>query len=53
MTAIRRILAASARHALFEALQERFKTVRRFKPKASRADSVEMFLLASGYKGAE
>jgi len=39
--------------ALFKALQQRFEKVRRFKPKASRADSVEMFLVATGYKGSE
>lgn len=38
--------------ALFKALQGRFSKVRRFKPKASRADSVEIFLVATGFKAA-
>jgi len=38
---------------LFKALQGRFEKVRRFKPKASRADSVELFHVATGFKGAE
>lgn len=39
--------------ALFKALQARFTKVRRFKPKASRADSVELFHVATGFKGAD
>ncbi len=39
--------------ALFKALQGRFSSVRRFKPKASRSDSVEMFLVATGFKEAD
>ena len=50
---VTKLFQGSDEPALFKALQKRFKTVRRFKPKGSRADSVEMFLLASGYKGAE
>ena len=39
--------------ALFKALQGRFTKVRRFKPKSSRADSVELFHVATGFKGPE
>jgi 23S rRNA (uridine2552-2'-O)-methyltransferase len=38
--------------ALFDAMVGRFESVRRFKPKASRSDSVEMFLVATGFKPA-
>ena len=37
---------------LLEALQARFTKVRHIKPSASRAESVEMYLLATGYRGA-
>jgi 23S rRNA (uridine2552-2'-O)-methyltransferase len=36
--------------ALFDAMRARFSSVRRFKPGASRADSVEMFLVATGFR---
>ena len=36
---------------LFDHLRALFDHVRRFKPKASRSDSVEMFLVASGFRG--
>ena len=39
--------------ALFDAMTGKFESVRRFKPKASRSDSVEMFLVATGLKDAE
>lgn len=39
--------------ALFKALQGRFSKVRRFKPKASRADSVELFHVATGFREAD
>lgn len=38
--------------ALFAAMTKKFESVRRFKPKASRSDSVEMFLVATGFKDA-
>ena len=37
--------------ALFERIRTRFASVRRFKPKASRSDSVEMFIVATGFAG--
>lgn len=36
--------------ALFDAMVGRFESVRRFKPKASRSDSVEMFLVGTGFR---
>ncbi len=47
---VTKVFQGSDEPALFAALQERFEKVRRFKPKASRADSVEMFLVATGFK---
>ncbi len=38
--------------AFTRALQERFATVRRMKPKAVRPESVEFYLVATGYKEA-
>ena len=38
--------------ALFDAMVGRFESVRRFKPKASRSDSVEMFLVGTGFRDA-
>ncbi len=35
---------------LFDAMTLKFDSVRRFKPKASRSDSVEMFLVGTGFK---
>ena len=49
---VTKVFQGSDEPALFAALQERFDKVRRFKPKASRADSVEMFLVATGLKNA-
>ncbi len=39
--------------ALFDAMRQRFSSVRRFKPKASRSDSVELFLVGTGFKNAD
>lgn len=47
-----KVFQGSDEPALFKSLQERFEKVRRFKPKASRSDSVEMFLVATGFKSA-
>ncbi len=38
-------------HALLDMLKRNFKTVSHIKPPASRAESVELFLLAKGFKG--
>lgn len=37
--------------AFFAKLKSQFTTIRRVKPEASRKDSVEMFILAQGFKG--
>lgn len=36
---------------LINALKQRFSEVRNFKPKASRADSSELYIVATGFKG--
>jgi 23S rRNA (uridine2552-2'-O)-methyltransferase len=47
---VTKVFQGSDEPALFKSLQERFSKVRRFKPKASRSDSVEIFLVATGFK---
>jgi 23S rRNA (uridine2552-2'-O)-methyltransferase len=37
---------------LLKALKRDFKTVRHIKPPASRTDSAELYLLATGFRGA-
>jgi 23S rRNA (uridine2552-2'-O)-methyltransferase len=37
--------------ALFEQVRKLFKNVRRFKPKASRPESIELFIVATGFHG--
>lgn len=46
-----KIFQGSDEPALFDQLRALFDHVRRFKPKASRSDSVEMFLVATGFHG--
>ncbi len=48
-----KVFQGSDEPALFNAMNERFTSVRRFKPKASRSDSVEMFLVGTGFKDTE
>ena len=48
-----KVFQGSDEPALFNAMNERFTSVRRFKPKASRSDSVEMFLVGTGFKDKE
>jgi 23S rRNA (uridine2552-2'-O)-methyltransferase len=48
-----KVFQGSDEPALFEQLRALFDNVRRFKPKASRSDSVEMFIVASGFKGGD
>lgn len=50
---VTKLFQGSDEPALFKALQTRFSKVRRFKPKSSRADSVELFHVATGFKGPE
>ena len=47
-----KVLQGADEPAFFEQLRERFAGVRRFKPPASRSDSTELYLVATGFKGA-
>jgi len=46
-----KVLQGGAEKDLMEMLRTNFKVVRHVKPKASRADSAEMYVLATGFKG--
>ena len=46
-----KVLQGGAEHELLTLLKQDFKTVRHVKPQASRADSSEMYVLATGFKG--
>jgi len=48
---IAKVLQGGADGELVTALKRDFKTVRHFKPPASRSDSSEMYLVATGFKG--
>jgi 23S rRNA (uridine2552-2'-O)-methyltransferase len=48
-----KVLQGGGEAALIEAARRRFATVRRVKPKASRSESVEFYLLATGFRTAE
>lgn len=47
-----KVLQGSDEPAFFAAIREHFKNVRRMKPPASRSDSTELYLVATGFKGA-
>ena len=46
-----KVFQGSDEPALFEQIRRLFANVRRFKPKASRPESIEMFLVATGFRG--
>ncbi|MDZ4790819.1 MAG: RlmE family RNA methyltransferase [Hyphomicrobiales bacterium] len=46
-----KVLQGGAEQALLDALKRDFKLVRHVKPKASRADSAELYVLATGFRG--
>ncbi|TNE38006.1 MAG: RlmE family RNA methyltransferase [Alphaproteobacteria bacterium] len=46
-----KVLQGGTEHELLNAMKQRFATVRHAKPKASRSDSSEMYVLATGFKG--
>jgi 23S rRNA (uridine2552-2'-O)-methyltransferase len=46
-----KVLQGGAESELLARLKREFSTVRHVKPKASRADSAELYLLATGFKG--
>jgi 23S rRNA (uridine2552-2'-O)-methyltransferase len=47
-----KVLQGGAEGELLARLKREFATVRHIKPKASRADSAELYLLATGFRGA-
>ncbi len=46
-----KVLRGGAETDMLRAMKQSFKTVRHVKPKASRADSAEMYVLATGFRG--
>lgn len=52
-TFVVKVLQGANEPAFFAALRERFEGVRRIKPPASRSDSTELYIVATGFKGAE
>ena len=47
-----KVLQGGTEHTLLADLKRDFTTVRHVKPKASRADSAELYVLATGFRGA-
>ncbi len=47
---VAKVLAGGTEHTLLADMKRDFKTVKHVKPKASRADSAEMYVVASGYR---
>lgn len=50
-TFLAKVLRGGTEHELLVAMKRDFTTVRHVKPKASRADSAETFVLATGFRG--
>ena len=50
---VAKVLQGGADGELLARLKREFATVRHVKPKASRADSAELYLLATGFRGSE
>ncbi|MEX0839084.1 MAG: RlmE family RNA methyltransferase [Parvibaculum sp.] len=50
-TFLAKVLRGGTENELLTLLKRHFQTVRHVKPKASRADSAEMYVLAQGFKG--
>ena len=46
-----KVLQGGAERDLMKTLKTNFKVVRHVKPKASRSDSAEMYVLATGFRG--
>ncbi len=46
-----KVLQGGTEHTLLRQMKEHFTSVRHVKPKASRSDSSEMYVLAMGYRG--
>ncbi|MCF6198772.1 MAG: RlmE family RNA methyltransferase [Hyphomicrobiaceae bacterium] len=50
---VAKVLAGGTEHTLLADMKRDFTKVKHVKPKASRADSAEMYVVASGYRGGE
>jgi len=50
-TFVAKVLQGGAEHDLLTMLKKNFKTVKHFKPPASRKDSAEMYVIALDFKG--
>ena len=50
-TFLAKVLQGGTERELLDLLKRRFKTVRHVKPPASRADSAELYVLATGFRG--
>lgn len=50
---IAKMFQGGSEHQLLAKLKKNFAQVRHVKPKASRADSAELYVLATGYRGAD
>jgi 23S rRNA (uridine2552-2'-O)-methyltransferase len=48
-----KVLQGADEPAFFAAIRENFASVRRMKPPASRSDSTELYLVATGFKGSD
>lgn len=48
---IAKVLQGGTENQLLQAMKKHFKTVRHVKPPASRSDSAEMYVVATGYRG--
>jgi 23S rRNA (uridine2552-2'-O)-methyltransferase len=46
-----KVFQGGSERELLDALKQRFASVRHVKPPASRADSAELYVLATGFKG--
>jgi len=46
-----KVLRGGSEHELLATLKQNFKSIKHIKPQASRADSAELFVLATGFKG--
>lgn len=48
---VAKVLQGGTEHELLDAMKRDFETVRHVKPKASRQDSAELYVLATGFRG--
>lgn len=51
-TFLAKVLQGGTERELLDLLKRKFQTVRHVKPPASRADSAELYVLATGYRDA-